>query len=144
MPQQLVMEPKTTMRDDLDRVRKATQDLHQAITGVLSKRAEATKADAEDLVRQAKESAELAVATIRAHYDAAEPQIRQHLEQAAVKLEAARKQAQESLQASGQASREFLTNALAEARASARKVSEAIAAKRSKATADQTSSTPAS
>lgn len=137
MSHHLAREPQASMRDDLDHVRKATQDLHQAIAGVLAKRAAATRADAEELVRQAKESAELAKSAIRSHYDAAEPQIRQHLEEAVETLDAAQKQAWESAQRSGEEFRDFLTKALAEARASAQKISEAIAAKRSAAAGKQ-------
>lgn len=123
-------EPEVTVRDALDDVRTATQQLHSAIMATLAKRAQATSADVEALARQAKQSAELARSAIGDHYQAAEAEIRKRLNEAAVKLDAAGRKASDSVQQSGQEFRESLTAALTQARASANDISEAVAAKR--------------
>ena len=140
MSQEPIVEPGGSMQDDLDRVRDATQQLHQAISSLLAKRAAATRVDAEDFIRQAKASAELAYSAMRSRYDVAEEQIKKNLEEAGEKQRGAQKEAARSLETSGEECRAFLTSALAEASAAAQKVSEAVAAKRAGLSAKQNSS----
>jgi hypothetical protein len=117
----------TNVKDSLDHVRAATQELHGAISDAVAKRGGATKADLEALAQKAKGVAESAKGSISTQNDAA----KKHLADAVTHLEATQKHVGESLKSSGQAFQTSIKKALADARASAQKVSEAVAAKRS-------------
>jgi hypothetical protein len=119
----------TNIKDSLDHVRAATQELHGAISDAVAKRGGATKADLEALAQKAKAAAESAKGTLSTQQDAA----KKHLAEAATHLEATQKQIADSLKSSGQAFQTSVKKALGDARASAQKVSEAVAAKRSAA-----------
>ena len=136
-------EPQVSIRDSLDNVRTATQQLHKSISSALARRSQATSADIEALAKKAKESAELARSTMSDRFEAAHEQIKQHLKDAATKLDAAERRASESVKKSGNDLRESLMGALAEARASAKDISEAVAAKRSAIAAKQKETTKA-
>jgi hypothetical protein len=123
----------TNVKDSLDHVRAATQELHGAISDAVAKRGGATKADLEAFVQKAKVAAESAKGSISTQHDAA----KKHLADAVTHLEATQKHVSEGLKSSGQAFQNSIKQALADARASAQKVSEAVAAKRS-ATSKQT------
>ncbi len=118
---------ETNVKDALDHVRAATQELHGAISDAVAKRGGATKADLEVFAQKAKAVTESAKGSISTQPDAA----KKHLAEAVTHLEATQKQVAESLKSSGQAFQTSVQKALADARASAQKVSEAVAAKRS-------------
>jgi F0F1-type ATP synthase membrane subunit b/b' len=119
----------TNIKDSLDHVRAATQELHSAISDAVAKRGGATKADLEALAQKAKAATESAKGSLGTQHEAA----KKHLADAVTHLETTQKQIAESLKSSGQAFQTSVQKALADARASAQKVSEAVAAKRSAA-----------
>jgi hypothetical protein len=116
----------TKVKDSLDQVRAATQELHGAISDAVAKRGGATKADLEAFAQKAKAAMESAKGSMNTQKDDA----KKHLADAVTKLETTQKQIAESLKSSGQAFQTSVQNVLADARASAQKVSEAVAAKR--------------
>jgi hypothetical protein len=109
---------ETNVKDALDHIRAATQELHGA-----------TKADLEALAQKAKAVTESAKGSISTQRDAA----KKHLADGVTHLEATQKHVAESLKSSGQSFQTSVRKALADARASAQKISEAVAAKRSAA-----------
>ncbi len=117
------------VKDALDHVREATQQLHGAISDAAAKRGGATKADLEVFGNKAKAVTESAKASIGAQQDVT----KKHLTEAVTALEAAQKHAAEGLKSAGQAFQTSIKQAIADARASVQKVSEAVAAKRSAA-----------
>jgi exonuclease VII small subunit len=117
----------TKVKDALDHVRAAAQELHGAISDAAAKRGGAVKADLEAIPQKAKAVTESVKASIGAQNEAAKKQ----LTDAVTHLEATHKQLTESLKSSGQAFQTSVTKALAEARTSVQKISEAVAAKRS-------------
>jgi hypothetical protein len=119
----------TNVKDALDHIRAATQELHGAISDAAAKRGGATKADLEALAQKAKGVAESAKGSISTQQDAA----KKHLADAVTQLEATQKHVAESLKSSGQAFQTSVKKVVADARASAQSVSEAVAAKRSAA-----------
>jgi hypothetical protein len=121
----------TNIKDSLDHVRAATQELHGAISDAAAKRGGATKADLEAFAQKAKAAAESAKGSLSTQHDAA----KKHVAEAVTQLEAMQKHIAESLKSSGQAFQTSVQKALADARASAQKISEAVAAKRSAASA---------
>ena len=123
----------TNVKDALDHIRAATQELHGAISDAVAKRGGATKADLETFAQKAKTVTESAKGSISTQHDAA----KKHLADAVSHLEATQKHVAESLKSSGHAFQTSVQKVLADARASAQKVSEAVAAKRS-ATSKQT------
>ena len=118
---------ETNVKDALDHVRAATQELHGAISDAVAKRGGATKADLEAFGQKAKAVTESAKGSISTQQEAA----KKYLTEAVTHLEATQKHVDESLKSSGQAFQTSVQKALADARASAQKVSEAVAAKRS-------------
>ena len=117
----------TNIKDALDQVRAATQELHGALSDAAAKRGGATKVDLEALAQKAKAVTEFAKGAVNAQNEAA----KKHLAEAVTKLEATQKHVAEGLKSSGQALQTSIKQALTSARASAQKVSEAVAAKRS-------------
>jgi len=124
---------ETNIKDALDHVRAATQELHGALSDAVAKRGGATKADVEALAQKAKVAVESAKGSITTQNEAA----KKHLAEAVTHLEAMQKHVAESLKTSGQAFQTAVQKTLADARASAQKASEAVAARRS-ATTKQT------
>jgi hypothetical protein len=120
---------ETNVKDALDHIRAATQELHGAISDAAAKRGGATKADLEALAQKAKAVTESAKGSISTQRDAA----KKHLADGVTHLEATQKHIAESLKSSGQSFQTSVQMALADARASAQKISEAVAAKRSAA-----------
>ena len=116
----------TNVKDALDHVRAATQELHGAISDAVAKRGGATKADLEAFAQKAKAVAESAKGSMSTQKEDA----KKHLADAVSHLEATQKHVAESLKSSGQAFQTSVQKVLADARASAQKVSEAVAAKR--------------
>jgi len=126
--------------DALEHVRTAAQELHQAMSNTLAKRASATKADIENLLKQAKAADEAARSAMRTQQGA----IKQKVTEAIEKLDTAQKHAAESLKSSGETFHASLTRALADVRGSVQKISEAVAAQRSERAAKQTPAKKAS
>jgi hypothetical protein len=117
----------TNVKESLDHIRAATQELHGAISDAVAKRGGATKADLEAFAQKAKAAAESAKGSLSAQQDAA----KKHLADAITHLEATQQHITDSLKSSGQAFQTSVQKALADARSSAQKISEAVAAKRS-------------
>lgn len=121
------VEPK--VKDALDHVRAAAQGLHAAMSDAATKRAGATKAELETFANKAKEVTESAKSSIGSQHEAA----KKHLTEAVAKLEATQKHLAEGAKSSGRTFETSVRKAIADARASVQKVSEAVAAKRSAA-----------
>jgi prophage DNA circulation protein len=121
---------ETALGDALDQVRAGAQELHRAISDTLAKRASATKGEVEGLVEKAKEAAEAARSALAVKHEE-HALVKQPLTDAVKLLEAAQKQTAESLKSSGEAFHASLAKALADTRASAQRISEAVAARRS-------------
>jgi hypothetical protein len=117
----------TQVKDALAHVRAATQELHGAISDAAAKRGGAVKADLEVVSQKAKAAAASVKGSIAGQHDAT----KKSLTEALTNLEATQKHAAEGLSQSGQAFQASVKQALADARAAAQKVSEAVAAKRS-------------
>jgi hypothetical protein len=115
------------VKDALDHLREAAQELHGAISDATAKRGGAVKADLEAVSQKAKAATESAKASIGTQHEAT----KKLLEEAVTHLEGMQKHAAEGLKNSGQAFQTSVRQAIADARASVQKVSEAIAAKRS-------------
>jgi len=119
------VEPK--VKDALDHVRTAAQELHAAISDAAAKRGGAVKADIEAVSQKAKAVAESAKATIGQQNEAA----KKHLTEAVAALEATQKHAAEALKSSGHAFETAIQQIVADTRTSVQKISEAVAEKRS-------------
>ena len=119
---------ETNVKDALDHIRAATQELHGAISDAAAKRGGATKTDLEALAQKAKAVTESAKGSISTQRDA----VKKHLADGVTHLEATQKHVAESLKSSGQS---FQTSVQRRSptRASAQKISETVAAKRSAA-----------
>jgi hypothetical protein len=115
------------VKDGLDKVRAASQELHGAISDAASKRGEAAKADFAAIPQKVAAVRESLKGSMAGQNEAA----KKHLAGAATDLEAAQKHATEGLKTTGKAFQTSVRQTLADARASAQKVSEAVAAKRS-------------
>ena len=119
------------VKDALDHLRVAAQELHGAMSDAAAKRTGATTADLQAFAQKAKGIADSAKNSMNAQDEAA----KKHLAEAVAKLEATQKNVAESLKASGNAFQTSVRKAVADARASVQKISEAVAAKRSAASA---------
>lgn len=122
-----VKDPK--VKDALDDVRAAAQQLHAAISDAAAKRNEAIKADFQAIPPKAKAVMDSIKSKIGAQNEVA----KKRLTEAMTYLEATKKHADESLKNTGQTFQASVTQTLADARAAVEKVSEAVAAKRSAA-----------
>lgn len=122
-----VKDPK--VKDALDDVRAAAQQLHAAISDAAAKRNEAIKADFQAIPPKAKAVMDSIKSKIGAQNEVA----KKRLTEAITHLEATKKHADESLKNTGQTFQASVTQTLADARAAVEKVSEAVAAKRSAA-----------
>jgi fructose-specific phosphotransferase system component IIB len=114
------------VKDALDHVRADAQDLHRKISDAAVKRGGAIKTDLEDLSQKAKAVRESIKGSIGTQNEAT----KKHLAEAVTHIEATQKHAAEALKSSGQAFQTSVRQALAGARASVQKLSEAVAAKR--------------
>ena len=121
------------VKDALDHVRAAAQELHVAVSNAAAKRAGATKADLEDLAQKANAVTESAKAAFSPQNEAA----KRHLTEAVTQLEATQKHIAEGLKTSGNAFQTSIKKAVTDAQAAVQKVSEAIAAKRSAASTNK-------
>jgi len=118
---------ETQIKDALGHIRADVQALHGAISDAASKRGGVIKADIEVIPQKAKTVAESIKSSMSAQKDAT----KKALAEAVTHLEATQKHASESLKSSGQAFQTSIREALDDTRSAARKVSEAVAAKRS-------------
>jgi hypothetical protein len=115
------------VKDALDQVRAATQELHGAISDAAAKRGVAAKADLEAISKKAKTAMDSAKASMAMQNEAT----KKDLSDAVTYLQATQKDIAASLKTSGQAYQASVMKAAADARASVQKVSEAVAARRS-------------
>jgi len=118
--------PKTKDPDPLARVRVAAQELHGALSDAAAKRGEAMKSDLQAIPAKAKAVA----ASLKESLGVQGEATKKHLEEAAKYLETTEKHVAHSLKATGHAFDTSVRQAVADARAAAQKISEAVAAKR--------------
>ncbi len=128
----------TKVKDALDHVRVAAQELHAAINDAAAKSGGAAKADLEAFAQKAKS----VWVSIKLSVGAQNEPVKKHLTEAVTHLQATQKHVAEGLKSSGQAVETSIRNAAAEARATVEKVSEAIAAKRSAASSAASTKKP--
>lgn len=119
--------PNTRVKEALDHVRAAAQELHGALTDTAAKRGGAVKADLEAIPGKAKAIAESISALIGEQSAAA----KKLLGEAVTFLDAAGTEVAEALKSSGRGAETAVQRAIMDARASVQKISEAVAAKRS-------------
>jgi gas vesicle protein len=117
---------ETKVKDAIDNLRSAAQDLHKQITDAAAKKSGATKADLTALTEKAKSLVQSAKASINTQ----QGNVAKHLTDAVKHLEATQANLSDSLKATGTAVDTSVKKVLAEARASAQKLSEAVADKR--------------
>src|SRR6266850_266496 len=120
-------DPKVT--DALKHVRSAGQELHRAISDAVTKRAGATKADLEAFGNKVKTVADSAKNSVKAQNAA----VKKHMADAVAQLEVAQKHVTDGLKASGEKFQASARQAVADARTTVQKISEAVAAQRSAA-----------
>jgi hypothetical protein len=125
----------TKVKDALDHVRSAMQELHGAIHEDAAKREGATKADLEAFAQKAK----AATKTLKDSIGSQNQAVKKQLTDAASHLDATQKHIGEALKSSGEKFQTSVRKAAADTRASLQKVSEAIAAKRSAASTKKAS-----
>ena len=118
--------PDTEIKDAIDQVRSATQQLHKAISDAAAKRGGAVTADLQAVPQMAK----AAVDSIRGSMAAQNEAARKRLAEAVTYLEATGKHAAEGVRSSGKEFQTAVRQTIADARAAAQKVSEAVAATR--------------
>ena len=119
----------TKVKDALDHVRASAQQLHAAISDAAAKRGGAIKADLEAVGQKAKAVKESVNGSIGAQNEAT----KKHLKEAVAQLEGAQKHVAEGLKSTGHTFQTSVRQTLADARAAAQQISEAVAAKRSAA-----------
>jgi exonuclease VII small subunit len=117
---------ETKVKDAVDNLRSAAQDLHKQIGDAVSKKSGASKADIAALAEKTKSVIQSAKATV----DTQKGNVGKHLTDAVKHLEATQAHLSDSLKATGTALDTSVKKVLAEARASVQKVSEAVAEKR--------------
>lgn len=115
------------IKNAIDHVRAAAQELHGAISDAMTKRGGATKADLEAFGQKVKSVTDSAKSTLN-NQNAA---VKKHMSDAVSQLEATQKRVNDGLKASGDKFQTSVRQALADARASVQKISEAVAAQRS-------------
>jgi hypothetical protein len=126
------VDPK--VKSAIDNVRAAAQQLHGAISDAMTKRGGATKADLEAFGQKLKSVTDSAKATVNNQ----NATVKKNMSDAVAQLEATQKRVNDGLKASGAKVQTSVRQALADARASVQKISEAVAAQRS-ATSNKTS-----
>ena len=131
MAKEQVAQKPDAVKDALDHVRTATQDLHRALSETLAKRSTATKTEVEGVIKKAKAAAESAKAAMQIREEAAHASVKQQLTQTIDQLDSAQKHAADSLKSTGEGFQASLSKALADARAAVQNTTEAIAARRS-------------
>ena len=116
----------TQVKDAVGQVRSATQQLHKAISDAAAKRGGAVKADLQAVPQMAK----AAVDSIKGSMGAQNEAARKRLAEAVTYLEATGKHAADGVRSSGKEFQTAVRQTIADARAAAQKVSEAVAANR--------------
>ncbi len=116
----------TQVKDAVDQVRSATQQLHKAISDAAAKRGGAAKADLQAVPQMAK----AAIDSIKGSMPAGNEVAKKRLAEAVTYLEATGKHAADGVKSSGKEFQTAVRQTIADARAAAQKVSEAVAAKR--------------
>ena len=124
-------ESPTRVKDALDNARVAAQDLHRALSDAAGKSGGAVRADLEAVPPKVRAIA----ASIAASLDAQNAAAKTSLGEAATYLEATGAHVADALKSSGHAALTSIQHAVADARASVQKISEAVAEKRSPASA---------
>lgn len=117
------------VQDALGHIRTAAQELHGAMSDAMTKQGGATKADLESFGQKIKALTDSAKTSINTQNAA----VKKNLNDAVGKLEATQKQVNDGLKATGDKFQTSVRGALADARASVQKISEAVAAQRSAA-----------
>jgi hypothetical protein len=121
--------PDTQVKDAIDQVRAAAQELHKAISDAAAKRGGAAKADLEAVPMKAK----AAIDSIKSSGAAANAAAKKHLDAAVTFFEATRTHAADGVKATGKEFQTAVRQTIADARAAVQQVSEAVAAKRTAA-----------
>ena len=116
----------TKVKDAVDQVRVAAQDLHKAITDAAAKTGGAAKADLQAVQQKATAAANSIKGSISTQNAAA----KKSLTEAVTYLEATGKHAADGVKSSGKEFQTAVRQTIADARAAVQKVSEAVAAKR--------------
>jgi hypothetical protein len=124
---------ETQVKDAVDQVRAATQQLHKTISDAAAKRGGAAKADLQAVPQMAK----AAIDSIKGSMSAQNEAEKKRLAEAVTYLEATGKHAADGVKSSGKEFHTAVRQTISDARAAAQKVSEAVAAKR---TAESTQS----
>ena len=114
------------VKDALEQARAAAQELHRVLSDAAVRRAGAVKADLEAIPPQARALAASLAKSLDSEGDAA----KRHLVVAVTHLESLERHAAQCLESSGQAFETSVRQAVADARASVQKVSEALAEQR--------------
>ena len=121
----------TQVKDAVDQVRSATQQLHKAISDAAAKRGGAVKADLQAVPQMAKAAIDSIKGSMANQNDVA----KKRLAEAVTYLEATGKHAADGAKSSGKEFQTAVRQTIADARAAVQHVSEAVAAKRTAATA---------
>ena len=116
----------TKVKDAVDQVRVAAQELHKAISDAAAKTGGAAKADLQVIPQKAKAAADSIKGSLGTQNAAA----KKSLTEAVTYLEATGKHAAEGVKTSGKEFQTAVRQTIADARAAVQKVSEAVAAKR--------------
>jgi ABC-type transporter Mla subunit MlaD len=124
------LDPK--VKTALDHVRAAAQELHGAISDAVTKRGGATKADLQSFGQKIKTVTDSAKSTLSTQNAA----VKKKMNDAVTQLEATQQRINDGLKASGEKVQTSVRQALADARASVQKISEAVAAQRSAASSE--------
>ena len=123
----------TQVKDAVDQVRSATQQMHKAISDAAAKRGGAVKADLQAVPPMAKAAIDSIKGSMATQNEAA----KKRLAEAVTYLEATGKHAADGVKSSGKEFQTAVRQTIADARAAVQKVSEAVAANR---TAESTQS----
>jgi hypothetical protein len=121
--------PDTNVKDAVDKARAAAQELHRAISDAAAKRGGAAKADLQAVPQMAKAAVDSIKGSMAAQNDIA----KKRLAEAVTYLEATGKHAADGVKSSGKEFQTAVRQTIADARAAAQKVSEAVAANRTAA-----------
>lgn len=117
------------IKNAIDNVRAAAQELHGAISDAMTKRGGATKADLQAFGQKIKTVTESAKSTLSTQ----NATVKKNMTDAVTQLEATQKIVNDGLKATGDKLQTSVRQALQDARASVQKISEAVAAQRSAA-----------
>jgi hypothetical protein len=121
--------PETKIKDALDHARTAAQELHAALSDAAAKHGGALRADIEAIPLMSKAIVE----SLKNSLGLQNESTRKSVAEAVTFLEATGTHAAEALRSSGEDAVNSIQRAIADARASAQKISEAVAEKRAAA-----------